>query len=285
MKSRPMIPPAAGRSSITSMTRPATRRQHSSRVQRAAAAFGGDKVRVAPAPALGWRNGAENTSIAAIANHEGRARSTRVTEQSHSQAARFRSLAGAATENRLRISSRVRCCRPAPTLCHSRPARIWTRGRRQRWFSRAIDDRADTEARNPQQIASLEYREVGAALGKLDPRARQALMLVGASGLSYQRGRKRVPLPGRNDEEPGQPGAKGACPHAADLHSRPLRGRRRFQRGYRERTPCPDAIVELAHGRAALANEDAVGTMSEPRFIPLISTSNRASRAVRLSLQ
>jgi RNA polymerase sigma-70 factor (ECF subfamily) len=57
--------------------------------------------------------------------------------------------------------------------------------RRQRRFSRAIESLADTEARNPQQIAGVEYCEVRAALAKLDPKASQALMLVGASGLSY----------------------------------------------------------------------------------------------------
>ena len=57
--------------------------------------------------------------------------------------------------------------------------------RRQRRFLRAIGGLADTEARNPPQIASVEYCEVHAALAKLDPKARQALMLVGASGLSY----------------------------------------------------------------------------------------------------
>jgi RNA polymerase sigma-70 factor (ECF subfamily) len=57
--------------------------------------------------------------------------------------------------------------------------------RRQRRFSRAIDSLAETGAGNPETIAGVEYYEVRAALAKLDPRASQALMLVGASGLSY----------------------------------------------------------------------------------------------------
>src|SRR5258708_8420494 len=56
--------------------------------------------------------------------------------------------------------------------------------RRQRRFSRAIESLADTEARNPQQIAGVEYREVRPALPKLDPKATQALILVRPSGLS-----------------------------------------------------------------------------------------------------
>jgi hypothetical protein len=47
-------------------------------------------------------------------------------------------------------------------------------------FSRATDGLADTEARNPQQIARVEYSR-----SAVDLKARQALMLVGASGLSY----------------------------------------------------------------------------------------------------
>lgn len=57
--------------------------------------------------------------------------------------------------------------------------------RRQRRFSRAIECLAETDARNAQPAAGVEYHEVRAALAKLDPKASQALMLVGASGLSY----------------------------------------------------------------------------------------------------
>jgi RNA polymerase sigma-70 factor (ECF subfamily) len=58
----------------------------------------------------------------------------------------------------------------------------WRRGRR---CSRALATLSDMEAENPQQIANLEYSELCAALAKLDPKHREAVMLVGASGLSY----------------------------------------------------------------------------------------------------
>jgi RNA polymerase sigma-70 factor (ECF subfamily) len=57
--------------------------------------------------------------------------------------------------------------------------------RRQRRFSRAVESLAETGAGNPQSVAGVEYYEVRAALAKLDAKASQALMLVGASGLSY----------------------------------------------------------------------------------------------------
>jgi RNA polymerase sigma-70 factor, ECF subfamily len=57
--------------------------------------------------------------------------------------------------------------------------------RRQRRFSRAIESLAEAGAGNSRTSVGVEYYEVRAALAKLDPRASQALMLVGASGLSY----------------------------------------------------------------------------------------------------
>jgi RNA polymerase sigma-70 factor, ECF subfamily len=41
------------------------------------------------------------------------------------------------------------------------------------------------EATSPQQMASVEYSDLCAALAKLDPKPREALMLVAASGFSY----------------------------------------------------------------------------------------------------
>jgi RNA polymerase sigma-70 factor (ECF subfamily) len=57
--------------------------------------------------------------------------------------------------------------------------------RRQRRFSRAVESLAETGAGNPQSVAGVECYEVRAALAKLDAKASQALMLVGASGLTY----------------------------------------------------------------------------------------------------
>ena len=70
-------------------------------------------------------------------------------------------------------------------LCTIMRNHFYSELRRDRRHSRAIAALADTEAENPQQMASLEYGELCVALTKLDPKHREAIMLVGASGLSY----------------------------------------------------------------------------------------------------
>jgi RNA polymerase sigma-70 factor, ECF subfamily len=70
-------------------------------------------------------------------------------------------------------------------LCTILRNHFYSEYRRERRASRKLDGLPKTQATNPQQIASLEYRELWAALAKLDPKQREALMLVGASGLSY----------------------------------------------------------------------------------------------------
>jgi RNA polymerase sigma-70 factor, ECF subfamily len=62
---------------------------------------------------------------------------------------------------------------------------FYSEWRRQRRASRAADSLADMEATSPQQMASVEYSDLCAALAKLDPKPREALMLVAASGFSY----------------------------------------------------------------------------------------------------
>jgi RNA polymerase sigma-70 factor, ECF subfamily len=57
--------------------------------------------------------------------------------------------------------------------------------RRQRRSPPAMDGRAEAEAINPPQMASLEYSELRAALKTLDAKHREAVMLVAASGLTY----------------------------------------------------------------------------------------------------
>jgi RNA polymerase sigma-70 factor (ECF subfamily) len=51
--------------------------------------------------------------------------------------------------------------------------------------SRAVESLADMEATSPQQMASVEYSDLCAALAKLAPKPCEALMLVAASGFSY----------------------------------------------------------------------------------------------------
>jgi RNA polymerase sigma-70 factor, ECF subfamily len=70
-------------------------------------------------------------------------------------------------------------------LCTIMRNHFYSEWRRDRRCSRALATLSDMEAENPQQIANLEYSELCAALAKLDPKHREAVMLVGASGLSY----------------------------------------------------------------------------------------------------
>jgi RNA polymerase sigma-70 factor, ECF subfamily len=58
------------------------------------------------------------------------------------------------------------------------------RRRRRRLVS--IDDRAERMASRPTQIAQAEYSDLCHALAKLRPKQREALILIGASGLSYE---------------------------------------------------------------------------------------------------
>ena len=61
--------------------------------------------------------------------------------------------------------------------------------RRRRPFE-AIEDHADSVASKPAQIAHAEYNELCAALEKLEPRQREVLIMIGASGLSYDEAAK-----------------------------------------------------------------------------------------------
>jgi RNA polymerase sigma-70 factor (ECF subfamily) len=70
-------------------------------------------------------------------------------------------------------------------LCAILRNHFYSEYRRQRRASRAVDSLADMEATSPQQMPSVEYSELCSALAKLDPKPREALMLVAASGFSY----------------------------------------------------------------------------------------------------
>jgi RNA polymerase sigma-70 factor, ECF subfamily len=66
-------------------------------------------------------------------------------------------------------------------LCTILRNHFYSECKRDRRASRAINILADTEATGPQQIASVEYSELCAALARL----RDALLLVAVSGLTY----------------------------------------------------------------------------------------------------
>jgi RNA polymerase sigma-70 factor (ECF subfamily) len=58
-----------------------------------------------------------------------------------------------------------------------------------------INDHTDSVASKPRQIAHTEYNELWEALAKLEPRQREALIMVGASGLSYDEAAKACGCP------------------------------------------------------------------------------------------
>jgi hypothetical protein len=65
---------------------------------------------------------------------------------------------------------------------------------------------------SPQQHSRVEFEEFRGALAKLLPDQREALILVGASGLLLRGGRRHLRERGRDDQEPGQ-AARGAALH------------------------------------------------------------------------
>jgi RNA polymerase sigma-70 factor, ECF subfamily len=70
-------------------------------------------------------------------------------------------------------------------LCTILKNHFYSECRRRRRAFKAIDDHADSVASKPAQIAHAEYNELWAALAKLEPKRREALIMIGASGLSY----------------------------------------------------------------------------------------------------
>jgi RNA polymerase sigma-70 factor, ECF subfamily len=66
--------------------------------------------------------------------------------------------------------------------------------RRRRVALESIDDHADSIASKPAQIAHAEWTELWAALGKLEPKQREAISLI-AAGLSYDEAAKMCGCP------------------------------------------------------------------------------------------
>lgn len=61
--------------------------------------------------------------------------------------------------------------------------------------TRAMKHIAMSEATCPQQLASMECRQVGAAIARLPEKMREALLLVGAGGYTYQEAAKLCNCP------------------------------------------------------------------------------------------
>jgi RNA polymerase sigma-70 factor, ECF subfamily len=69
------------------------------------------------------------------------------------------------------------------------------RRRRREFESFDAHAHAEDKASKPEQMAHAEYNEFCAALAKLPPKQREALILVGASGLSYDEAAKMCGCP------------------------------------------------------------------------------------------
>ena len=75
-------------------------------------------------------------------------------------------------------------------LCTIMKNHFFSECRRRRRPFEAIDDHADSVASKPTQVAHAECNELWAALEKLEPRQREVLIMIGASGLSYDEAAK-----------------------------------------------------------------------------------------------
>jgi RNA polymerase sigma-70 factor (ECF subfamily) len=90
----------------------------------------------------------------------------------------------------LRACANISLFRPGTNmyawLCTILRNQFYTECRRRRRPFESIDALSEIKASKPEQIAYAEYNEFCAALAKLVPKQREALMMVAASGLSYE---------------------------------------------------------------------------------------------------
>jgi RNA polymerase sigma-70 factor, ECF subfamily len=75
-------------------------------------------------------------------------------------------------------------------LCTIMKNHFFSECRRRRRPLEAIEDHVDSVASKPAQVAHAEYNELCAALEKLEPKQREVLIMIGASGLSYDEAAK-----------------------------------------------------------------------------------------------
>ena len=96
-----------------------------------------------------------------------------------------------------------------------------------RKYRREIEDvdgrYAESLISPPEQHSRVEFEEFRVALAKLPPDQREALLLVGASGFSYEEAAATCRLRGGDGQEPGQPGTHAA--RGAALHRQRSRAR------------------------------------------------------------
>jgi len=72
---------------------------------------------------------------------------------------------------------------------------FYSQCRRRRRRLESVDGKVDGLASKPTQIAQAQHHELGAALTRLPPEQRRALILIGASGLSYDQAAKMCGCP------------------------------------------------------------------------------------------
>jgi RNA polymerase sigma-70 factor (ECF subfamily) len=94
----------------------------------------------------------------------------------------------------LRACANILSFTPGPNmlawLCTIMKNHFFSECRRRRKPFEPIDDHADSAASKPEQVAHAECNELWAALAKLEPRQREVLIMIGASGLSYDEAAK-----------------------------------------------------------------------------------------------
>ena len=75
-------------------------------------------------------------------------------------------------------------------LCTIMKNHFFSECRRRRKPFESIEDHADSVVSKPAQVAHAECNELWTALDKLEPRQREVLIMIGASGLSYDEAAK-----------------------------------------------------------------------------------------------
>ena len=75
-------------------------------------------------------------------------------------------------------------------LCTIMKNHFFSECRRRRRPFEDIEDHADSVASKPDQVAHAEYHELWEAIDKLRPKQREVLIMIGASGLSYDEAAK-----------------------------------------------------------------------------------------------
>ena len=92
--------------------------------------------------------------------------------------------------------------------------------KRRREVEDADGSYAETLKTHPEQTSHVEFKEFSAALNKIPEDQREALILIGASGFSYEEAARDLRMRGRHHQEPRQPRAHAACATAGHRERR-----------------------------------------------------------------